>query len=526
MKTTKVVAGEAIKQGDIVAVGQDGKVRYVLEPNTPGAQARPLFQAERIEEKSKTQTAFILGMSPVPGQDQKAMSSVTLANGNYAVGFTADTKYKVALYSHEGNLISKTDLGFASTDAEIALAGFANSKIAVAIKAGSSGCVDVVVLDEEGKKIDSALIGQSEDSSSISIATLSNGNAVVVYANDKSRHEINFAVFKDNAEAVGGMRRVDFFDKVTTYKQSVAVTALTEGFAVVYGATDGVDGKVFFKLYSNGGVETRPRHQVGENIARCEDAPFVTAFGLAEGGFAVGSYGGVGPGFQLNIVAASGDINGNNIILAPFDNYQKPNRLALTQLSNGNIGVLFATDYVYGSVYTPQGHPVFTRAYFGRSAGSVAVAAAAEGAVVAFQGINEDDGTLQLYAGHVGPLMYGDVAMTAVEAANPYSAIVVGEIASTLPYQGSTMLFAGGNVDNEMVQIDIMATYTIQAQSVLGVAQQEAHSDGETIVVAIEGDVQINTPFKLPYRGDHREAAIPGQYLAVVGDTAFLKGIH
>lgn len=525
MKTTQLIAGESLMSGLLVAVRADGKVHYVLDPSDPNAAARPMCQ-QHVVAKNETQTPNILGVKPEAGENQKAMASITLPNGNYAVGFTATGKYHLTMYSATGAMLFKTTFGVTSEQAEIALVALRDGKIAVAMKLGTTGCVQVVVVDADGVAKTANVIEQTDTASSLSVVLLNNGDFAVAFATDNVRHEVRAAVFNTKCEAVAPVRTIDFFDQPTTTRQSVVAAAISTGFMVAYSGVEAPSGKVYFKLLDYTGLaNSSGRTQVGDAIHLAEDAPFVTAVALKDG-FAIGSYGGIGPGFQLNIYNGEGEGLGGNITLDPFDAMMKPNRMALACLDNGNVGVIWATrSNAQGAVYSPAGRTVFKRAHYGSGVGSVAIAAAPGGAVVAMQGQDTSDSSLQMYAGYVNYNLYGDVAMTTVQASNRFSAIVVGPVPSTLPYEGSTMLFTGGNVDDQLVQVDLMASYELPAQVVIGVTVGDAEKD-EPIEVVVEGDATLATPFKRPGAYNYRDSSMPGQKFSVIGNLVSLKGIQ
>lgn len=522
MTTTKLVAGEDLLPGDLVAVCEDGKVRYVAE----NSQARPLYVEERVVVKNGVQGSTIVGTNPVQSDLGRAMASTKHPNGGYAVAYTSEGIYCVSMFDLAGHLIARQTLGQTPDVAEIAIASLGEKGVVVAFKQ-NDGLVQFYMFDENGTLTNTGLVANSTHASSISLAVLDNGFFVIAFATDDKQHQV-YAVLHDTKGAPVQNTKVDFFSNPTTFTQSVAVAALVGGgYVIAYGATDGTSGKVYFKIYDHAGSVVADRAQAGEDISLSPDAPFVSATGLTGGGFAIGSYGGIGPGFQLSVFDAKGANLGGHIVLDPFDQNTKPNRLALAGLDNGNVAVAWAgLSYAYGSVYTAAGAVVFSKANYGATKGSIALAAAESGAVVAHQGVQEDGKTIQVMAGQVGPLLYGEVAPTAIDSGVAYTALTVLPFNLMLPYEVSGSLIVGGHDSQDLVQIDTLASYTQGAQSVIGVVVESASKD-EAVEVVVEGSWELRVPFKLPYSGDFRSAGqIKGQQLSIIGNTAFLKGIQ
>jgi hypothetical protein len=520
MTISKMKAAEHLLAGDLVAVGEDGKVRFVEE----GSVTRPLYTPETVDVQNAVQQSYFLGVDPVKGAGQKAIASVTLPSSNYAVGFTSMNQYHVSVFAKTGELLGKATLGAANEDAEIAMVVTAEGHIAVATKSGSDGRVLVSLFNEAAQLMGDDFVTDSETSSSLGIAALTGGNIVATYATNDSNHKVMVAVFGGSLQRVGEAQVVDWFDVKITFKQSVAVAALSTGEAVIaYGGTDGTVGKVFFKILdTNGQPATSGRNQAGEDITPCVDAPFVGACALQEG-FAVSSYGGFGPGFQISLFNAIGENLGGNLILAPFDQNNQPNRMAMACLANGNLAVVWAGPYANGAVYTPQGQVVFSKAAYGRCLGSVAVAAFGDGAVVAHQGLDDDNREV-IFAGQVGPLLYGDTTVSSILNGDRHSAIIVSGMENILPYDGATMLYVGTTSDEGMVHIDVLGSYKLQAQSVIGVVAEDAEPDAD-VSVYVDGEAELRVPFKFPTVVDTRNGKIRGQELAIIGNTVFMKGI-
>lgn len=524
MSISKIKTGESVQKGDLITIGADGRGRYAVEPGTPGSMFRPLSQEATEVIVNKADQKYFIGTDAADGSAQVALASVCLPSGNYAVGFTASGNVQVSTFNHEGHLLNNISLGTCHPEhLGIAMTVLDNGFFAVACSIGEPAGLVVTVFSNDGSLVnDSASVSNALNVSSVAVLGLDDSAFVVAYAAGDLRQPM-FALFTSHGSTIGQPITVGATPTVAvTNNQSIALARMTENrFAVVYGSTDGTSGNVKATFFNHNGTSIGSASQIGDSLSLCVVGPFVTAASLTGGGFAVGSYGGIGPGFQLSIFDGDGT-QLKTITLDPFDNIEQPNRMALAGLNNGNVGVVWSGPYTYSAVYDPEGKMVFPRNGYALNGGGVAITPTIDGAVITFQGTVNDEGTASVYAGRVSELLVGDVTATDLESGKAFSTPI--GFAGEDKLDGNAKSIVIGTI-NDNVQLLSLVSYTIQQQTLVGVAMEDKDAD-EELMITVLGSADLRVPFTQPCAVDFNDNPIPGQKMAVIGSIAVMKGIQ
>lgn len=525
MLTSKIMTGEDVKTGDLITIGPDGLGRFAVEPGTPGAEFRPLVQIESLDIVNETRQKYFIGIDAPDCTADGALASVYLSNGNYALAFTAGGQVSVATYAGDGQLLNNKQLGFSdNVHLGVAMVALENNTFAVAFSTGTPAMLNVMVVGNNGSIInDAVVVPNAVEITSVNAAVLADGSFVVAYAVGDKRQPA-FVRFTPAGHLIGNSELVGSEPvEAALHSQSVSVCALIENrFVVTHGATDGVTGVVKAFLYDNNGQLLSDFAQAGENLSLCDTGPFITSAALIGGGFAVTSYGGIGPGFQLSIF--NNDCQQlSTTCLDPFDQFNQPNRMAVAGLANGNVGVVWSGPYTNGAVYSPEGAVIFPRSGYGLNGGSVALTAAPEGAVVTYQGRPDVvTNKAYLHTGLVNNLLYGDVTTTTLESGKAFSRPIgfAADIDADGRTSGIIIAATNGNV-----QLATVVSYKIPQQTLVGVAVTDADK-GTECEIQINGAVELRVPFKQPCAVDYNSNPTPGQKMSVIGNCAILKGIQ
>lgn len=530
--TTAVVAGEDVQRGDLIALDEQGQARVVVEPGTEGSLFRPLSQEVNEHVINAVQNHVIADVGAPDGQAFVSMASAQFNNGNYALAYIADGHVVASFYQEDGTLIADCPLAFSNDKYQsVAMAVRTDQTLAVAFYAGADAELHTVIFDADGNTIEAdKQIEAKTAGGSLSVAAVTTGGYVVGYAMGDMRTPKAALMTAANKIASFILPAVNVKAPVN-FNQSIKVVGLkVGGFAFVYALAlqqepnnpgeEDKDSQVYFHLYNNQGVEIVGQTKVGFAHQSAPAGAFVVATAMNHGGFAVGSYAGWQPGFQLTNIDASGKQIG---FIPALDNASAgdfPNRMDLTCLTNGNLAVVWnAHDYACGAVFSSiDNKAISPRVNYGHCAGAVAIATVPgnAGAVVAFQSESV------LAVGRVNDRLYGDVSQTTLPAGKAHSAIVVQATTNKLGGD-ATSLMAGSVGDN--IVFGVCASYNVPQRTLIGVADEDA-SASASFQVQIAGEAKLRTPFKQPCVINARGNLIPGQKLSVIGNTAILNGIQ
>lgn len=523
-----VPTAEAVKKGDLITIGADGKARFAVEPGSALAKFRPLHQQEAVTAVNAVAETYFLDVDAPDASACAGLASLYLKNGNFAVAFVAQSQVQVSVFTNDGALVDNTKLGLSDgVHLDVALTALPSGNFAVAYCEGAAAQLKVALFNCDAVMIHSGVIVPTTAApTSLSLAAFNDSSFVLAFCVSDQPFFVRFSAAGEPQSAVTSVDSAS--SSPVGNNQSVKVITLAGGtFVVVYAQVSDLSGFVFLQVFSAAGLPLSQKMAVGENLTLLNNVgPFVTAAAMNGGGFAVGTYGGKAPGYQLNIFGATGVAQGGTIVLDAFGGEQLPNRMALAGLESGNVGVVWSSTLVTGAVYAPDGTAVFVRAGYAPGSGSVALDATIHGAVVAFQGQVDGQAEPVLYVGEVNNLLYGETSPTAIAAGKLGSRPVVFALQSTLGSYGSQFM---AGIANDNVQLVKVENYSIMQQSLIGVADADTAAD-QAVPVRVAGAVTLRVPFKQPFAADFNTSSVsgitPGQKISVIGDLAILKGIQ
>jgi hypothetical protein len=518
--TAKVPLAEAVKKGDIIVLGDNGKGRFAVPPDHADARWRPVYEEQTLLVQNEEVGKFISDVDAVEAAANRAIASIHTESGTTQMVYVLHGKVVVAAYDAHGVLVNKSTLGTNDGQSlDVDMKVLSNGQVAVACSTGIPSCLTVAVLNENGEVVGGPNTLENINlATSLSMAALPGGNFVLGFGSGE-KCTPQFAIFNQMAEVEVSPTVVEEveFNQQLRNAQGISVVGLgITGFAYVYGRLTLPTATVQMQMYDVAGHKSQPLVQVGQPLTDTSVGPYIKTCVLRDGNFAVASYGGQGPGFQLQLFTGTGTAEGACHVVDNYDGSTSANRIDMAALADGNLGVVWTQfGNGAGSVLKPNGEVLFRRAGYGPAAGSVKIAALPEGgAVVAMQSA---DG---LKVGTVDKLLYGELPVTRLPAGLTNAALIVEALPNT--YGGDAKMVLAGAAAG-MVQFGLFATYSKQAALPIGVATADAE-DGEVEVV-VQGKATLRLPFKMPFKINLNEKEVPGQKLAVIGDLAILHGI-
>jgi hypothetical protein len=517
-------AGEPVQRGDLVLVGTDGK-GYVaaLPSDTPLALAlRPTSGGPQLENYQMASALASIDSSGGSGED--SFEVIKLANGNILMACTTVAKSPIfSLLDQDGKvLVLMKQISAAAANGSqgrnVSAVALANGGFAIAYTAAAN--VFLSVHDRLGNAVMQFQVGPS-DQQAVRIALLANGDIAVV---STSINTMYYSVYKVDGTQIRAATALLNVSGGSYHGRTMAVAGLTGGgFVIGYIQPLSSSISTAYRVFDNAGVAVSP-NATGIWPQSGTSGGFCYIVALSNGGFAFAALA-TTVGLHLAIGTAQGTTK-TIINLGSIVNTTYGNGMALAAAPNGNVGITYvAPSGVLIGLYNSAGETVsaprvLDPADSNQSCGLLSFNDD-NSAYAATTGTSSTSGKIFCLDAQAKTTSVWRHAIAQGIGSWPCTKVIgVTNSKSDVPcymmfYQEPT----GG-------AIRMVSNFSVrQPMTLIGVATNNVAKNGE-IGVQMTGSAILRRGFVLPWSVNQQTSNPPGQRMYAMGSTAVMSGIQ